>query len=70
MDIVLAISALNGLISLVGNATTQMQKVGAIVDRAQKNDGVIPEHEWETLDNALETARNYAKTAQPAHKEV
>lgn len=60
-----AVSALNVILTLVGNFTKQAAEIGALITDLQANQRSLTKEEWAKLDAALETARKNAETAVP-----
>ena len=53
MEIIAAISALNAIISLIGNATKQASEIGALVTDLQANNRSMTADEWKKVEDAL-----------------
>lgn len=65
MDIILAINALNAIISMIGNAQAQATKVGALIADLQSNERKMTPEEKQELKAAAKAARAYALAADP-----
>lgn len=64
-EILTLIGLVNSLVGIIGRFSEQANSISQLITKLQAEDRSMTEEEWRIVDNVLEEARKYAKTAMP-----